>query len=165
MHGTLIASILDRGKGEFMKIVSDIMTKNPACCTPEMDLVEAAQLMVKHDCGEIPVVYSKRNKKVLGVITDRDISTRAVAIGLNPAAMNVEQCMSKPPIVVKETTSIEDCCLIMEQNKIRRIPVVDNDENCCGMISIADISKAQLDDLAAEVVKKISEPAANSYFH
>lgn len=148
-----------------MKIVRDIMTKNPACCTLEMDLVEAAQLMVKYDCGEIPIIYSKRDRKVLGVITDRDICTRAVALGLNPLSMNVEQCMSRPPIVVKDTTTIEDCCKVMEEQKIRRLPVVDSDENCCGIVSVADISKAQLDDLAAEVVNKISRSEASSYLH
>jgi CBS domain-containing protein len=155
-----------RGKGGFMKkIVSDIMTKDPACCTPEMDLVEAAQLMLKNDCGEIPVVYSLREKKVLGVITDRDICTRAVAVGLNTQAMHVEQCMSYPPIVVRDTISIEDCCVIMEENQIRRLPVVNQDENCCGIISLADIAKSQRDDLAAEVIKKISLPATNSLLH
>lgn len=144
-----------------MKIVSEIMTKDPTCCTPDMGLVEAAEMMLRHNCGEIPVVYSLRDKKVLGVITDRDICVRAVALGLNPLSMNVEQCMSYPPIVVKQTTTIEDCCQIMEDNQIRRIPVVDEHENCCGIVALADITKIpnfQNEELATQVVIKVSQP-------
>lgn len=145
-----------------MRLVQEIMTKNPACCTPDMSLVEAAQLMRKHDCGEIPVVYSMRDKKILGVITDRDICSRAVAMGLNPAAMNVEECMSYPAISVKKSTTIEDCCQIMEDNQIRRLPVLDEKENCCGIVSLSDIARFSDDYLAAEVVKVVSQPSVGN---
>lgn len=145
-----------------MRLVQEIMTKNPACATPEMSLVEVAQLMRKFDCGEIPVVYSFGDKKILGVITDRDICNRAVALGLNPLAMNVEECMSYPAISVKKTTTIEDCCKIMEDNQIRRLPVVDEKENCCGIISISDIARFTEDYVALEVVKIVSEPSVKS---
>ncbi len=143
--------------------VESIMTKNPACCTPDMDLTEAAQLMLRYDCGEIPVVFSKNDKKILGVITDRDICTRAVAIGLNPAAMHVGQCMSYPVISIRNTTSIEDCCQIMEDHQIRRLPVVDDNESCCGIISLADIARYQESYLTAEVVKHISQPGSGRF--
>ncbi len=141
-----------------MSIVSEIMTKNPVCCTPEMGLLEVAQLMVRHDCGEIPVVFSLAEKKILGVITDRDIVARTIAQGLNPLAMNAEECMSYPAIMVKHTTSVEDCCQIMEENQIRRIPVVDEKENCCGMVSLADVARRTQDHLALELVKHVSVP-------
>jgi CBS domain-containing protein len=148
-----------------MKLVSDIMTINPACCTPDMGLVDAASLMLKNDCGEIPVVYSTRDKKVLGVVTDRDICIRAIALGLNPLSMHVEQIMTHPPVVVKKSLSIDDCCKVMEDYQIRRVPVVDENECCCGIISLADIAKYQSEELAAEVMKKISEAPASPYFH
>jgi CBS domain-containing protein len=141
-----------------MKRVDEIMTKNPAYCLPEMGLVDVAELMLKYDCGEIPVVYSRSEKKIMGVITDRDICIRAVALGLNPAAMNVEQFMSYPAIVVKSFTDINDCCQIMEDNQIKRLPVVDEDENLCGMISLADLCRNDENSLAAEVVKELSQP-------
>ncbi len=143
-----------------MRLVQEIMTKNPACATPEMSLTEVAQLMRKHDCGEIPVVYSFSDKKILGVITDRDICIRAVAMGLNPLSMNVEECMSYPAISVKATTTIEDCCQIMEDNQIRRIPVLDEKENCCGIISLSDIARFSEEYLAAGVVRLVSQPSA-----
>ena len=138
--------------------VEEIMTKNPAYCLPEMGLVEVAELMLRHNCGEIPVVYSRSDKKILGVITDRDICTRAVALGLNPLAMNVEQCMSYPPIVVKMFTEVSECCQIMEDHQIRRVPVVDENENLCGMLSWSDLLRTQEDYLATEVIKAIMQP-------
>lgn len=143
-----------------MKRVEEIMTKNPAYCLPDMGLVDVAELMLRHDCGEIPVVYSKSDKKILGVITDRDICTRAVALGLNPLSMNVEQCMSYPPIVVKNFADINDCGQIMEDHRIRRLPVVDENENLCGMVSLSDLlNRADEYSLAAEVVKEVSQPS------
>jgi len=67
--------------------VTDIMTKNPACCTPDTNLQEVAMLMVEHDCGETPVVKDKKSMKLIGVITDRDITIRTVAEGKNPLEM------------------------------------------------------------------------------
>lgn len=143
-----------------MKRVDEIMTKNPVYCLPEMGLADVAELMLRFDCGEIPVVYSRSEKKILGVITDRDICIRAVALGVNPAAMNVEQCMSFPPIVVKNYTDINDCCQVMEDNLIKRLPVVDENENLCGMISLADLSRHDENSLVAGVIKIISQPHA-----
>lgn len=139
-----------------MKNITEVMTKNPICCTPEMGLPEIAQLMKRYDCGEIPVVYSLADKKVLGIITDRDIIIRSIAVGINPMAMIAEECMTYPAIMVKNTTSIEDCCKIMEDNQIRRIPVVDERENCCGMVSLADIAQKTSDNLSVELLKKVS---------
>jgi CBS domain-containing protein len=148
-----------------MTKVYEIMTKNPAYCTMETGLVDAAQLMLKNDCGEIPVVYSTHNKKIVGVITDRDICLRAVAVGLNPLSMHVGQCISYPPIMVRDIANLEDACEIMEQHQIRRLPVVDEDENCCGMISLSDITKVHKEKLAAEVLTKVSESSSSANFH
>lgn len=145
-----------------MSNVTEIMTNNPICCTPEMGLAEVAQLMLQNDCGEIPVVYSFAEKKILGVITDRDIVIRTIAEGLNPLAMNAEDCMTYPAIVVKATTSIEDCCQIMEENQIRRIPVLDENDNCCGMVSLADIARHSQDKMTLDLVKHISIPHSSA---
>ena len=141
-----------------MKRVDEVMTRNPVYCLPEMCLTDVAELMLKYDCGEIPVVYGRSDKKILGVITDRDITIRAVALGLNPASMNVEQCMTYPPIVVKCYTDLNDCCQVMEDNQIKRLPVVDENENLCGILSLADLSQHNEEVLVTEVVRVISQP-------
>src|SRR5205809_7463033 len=81
------------------------MTTNPACCTPQNSVEEAAQMMVKHDCGEIPVVESKDNPKPIGVITDRDITCRVVATGKNPSQTRVGDAMSTHPLTFKPVPS------------------------------------------------------------
>jgi CBS domain-containing protein len=145
-----------------MKQAKDIMTTNPACCMPEDSVEEAARMMVKHDCGEIPVVESKDNPKPIGVITDRDITCRVVATGKNPGQTRVRDAMSSPPVTVKPETSIEDCCHVLEKNQIRRVPVVDEGGRCCGMVSQADIAKAAPAEETAEVLKQVSEPSGHA---
>ena len=145
-----------------MKKTKDIMTTNPACCTPENSVEEAAQMMVKHDCGEIPVVESKDNPKLIGVITDRDITCRVVAAGKNPSQTRVRDAMSSPPVTVKGEASIEDCCRLLEKNQIRRVPVVDQSGRCCGIVSQADIAKAAPTEQTASVLKQVSEPSEHA---
>jgi CBS domain-containing protein len=123
-----------------MKQAKDIMTTNPVCCAPENSVEEAAQMMVEHDCGEIPVVESKDNLKPIGVITDRDVTCRVVAMGKNPGQTRVRDAMSSPPMTVKPETSIEECCRVLEENQIRRVPVVDQSGRCYGIVSQADIA-------------------------
>jgi CBS domain-containing protein len=140
-----------------MKQAKDIMTTDPACCTPENNVQEAAQIMVEHDCGEIPVVESKDNMQPLGVITDRDITCRVVARGRNPTQTRVHDAMSSPAVTVKAETGIDDCCRVLEENQIRRVPVVDESGRCCGMVSQADITKSAQPKQTAKVLKKVSE--------
>jgi len=140
--------------------VKEVMTADPACCTSENGLQEVAQMMVDNDCGEIPVVENKETKLPIGVITDRDIVCRTVARGLNPLDLTVADCMSKPCVTVTPDMSVEECSRIMEENKIRRVPVVDGDGSCCGIVALADIVLHAKSKTAAEVVKEVSEPTA-----
>jgi CBS domain-containing protein len=138
--------------------VREIMTLNPTCCTPTTSLRDVARAMVKSDCGEIPVVASGDSGKLVGVVTDRDIVCRIVAEGKNPLEATVESCMSAPVVVVKETTQVEECARLMEENQIRRVPVVDGGGACCGIVSQADIATHGSRRVTAELVKDISRP-------
>ena len=140
--------------------VKDVMTADPACCISETALQEVAQMMVDHDCGEIPVVDSKETKRPIGVITDRDIVCRTVANGLNPLDLTVGDCMTTPCVTVTPEISVGQCAWIMEDKKIRRVPVVDADGRCCGIVALADIVLLGRAGVTAEVVKEVSEPTA-----
>jgi CBS domain-containing protein len=142
--------------------VKDVMTADPACCISETTLQEVAQMMIDHDCGEIPVVESNEAKLPIGVITDRDIVCRTIARGLNPLDLAAGDCMSKPCVTVTPDMSLEDCSSIMEENKIRRVPVVDADGSCCGIVALADIALNARRSVAVEVVKEVSEPTASA---
>jgi CBS domain-containing protein len=136
--------------------VNDLMTKDPACCTPETGLQEVARLMVDNDCGEIPVVDSKRTMRPVGVVTDRDIVVRSVAEGSNPLEMEAGDVMSSPVVTVSPDTSVEDVADRMEEHQLRRVPVVDDAGTICGIVAQADIARHANPREVAEVVKEVS---------
>lgn len=135
--------------------VQQIMTTNVACCTEATTLNQVARLMVEHDCGEIPVTDS--SGKLLGVVTDRDICCRAVAQDCNVCDVTAGAVMSTPVITAKSDMEYDECLRLMEQNMIRRIPVVDDVGFCIGIVSQADIANKGSEEIA-EVVKYISQP-------
>lgn len=142
--------------------VKDIMTPGPACCTPDTTLRRVAEMMVEHDCGEIPVVENAASMKPVGVITDRDITCRTVAKGLNPLTLTVAECMTTPCVTVTPDTPLDECCRVMEEKQIRRVPVVDAGGACCGIVALADIARNAAKRETAEVVKEVSEPSASA---
>lgn len=144
--------------------VREVMSKNLVYCGPEASLQEVAQLMRDNDCGEIPIVESSRSRKLIGVITDRDIVCRALAEGRNPLEMKARDSMSSPVLTVRATEDLEECCRIMEQSQIRRVPVVDEAGECCGIVSQADVARIASDTRAGHVVKEVSRETATSRF-
>ncbi len=144
-----------------MNNVKEIMTKNPACCTSDASLQEAAKMMKDNDCGCIPVVENQNSKKPIGVITDRDIALRAVAAGKNPLDLTVKDAMTSSVETVKTDTSIEDCCNLMEEKQIRRVVVVDENGGCCGIVAQADIAIHSTDNKTAEMVEKVSKSSSS----
>ena len=142
--------------------VKDIMTPDPACCTPDTALQRVAELMVENDCGEIPVIESVSSTKPVGVITDRDIVCRTVAKGLNPLTLTASDCMTTPALTVTPDTSVDECCRVLEENQIRRVPVVDAGGSCCGIVALADIARHAARRDAGEVVKEVSEPSGSA---
>ena len=133
----------------------NVMTSNPACCNPSTRVREAANLMVKNDCGEIPVVDDSGT--LVGVITDRDIASRCVADGKS-SDTSVEDVMTSSPITVTPDTSVDDCRSKMEDNKVRRLPVVDESGKCCGIVSQADIARHANEKETGDLVREVSEP-------
>jgi CBS domain-containing protein len=142
--------------------IKDVMTPDPACCTPDSTLQRVAEKMVENDCGEIPVVENMASMLPIGVITDRDITCRTIAKGLNPLVMTVADCMTTPCITVMPDMSLDECCRILEENQIRRVPVVDASGACCGIVALADIAKHTTKRDAGEVVKEVSEPGSSA---
>jgi CBS domain-containing protein len=119
-------------------LARDVMTPKPARCSPSTTLDVVAKLMVKHNCGEIPVVDGA--DQVIGVVTDRDIVCRVVAQGRNPSIYTAESCMSFPVVTLPDDASIEDVIAMMEDYQIRRLPVVDDEGCCAGIIAQADLA-------------------------
>jgi len=137
--------------------VREIMTSNPACATPDTSLHEIARMMVDNDCGQIPIVDDRKSRRPLGVVTDRDIVCRAVAMGQSSGQIPVRDVMSAPAITVRPDTPVEDCCRLLEEKQVRRAPVTDGDGRCCGIVSLADIAQTAPERLTGEVVRTVSQ--------
>ena len=142
--------------------VKDIMTSNPACTTPDTTLEEVARMMIENDCGEIPIVENMANFLPIGVITDRDIVCRTIGKGLNPLAMTAGECMTTPPITVMPDDSLEKCLQAMEDEQIRRVPVVDASGMCVGIVALADVARNVAKKDSAEVLQEVSEPSLSA---
>ena len=137
--------------------VSQVMTRNPACCEPSTSLSEVARLMADHDCGCIPVCDDSNHP--IGVITDRDICIEAVARGKNPSQLKASNIMHSPVFWVNADADLQECCKLMEEKRIRRVVVEDRDGSCCGIIAQADIARTAPWEEIGEVVECISQPA------
>ena len=142
--------------------VREIMTREPVCCPPEAKLSDVARMMAENDCGGIPVVESSRSKRPIGVVTDRDIAVRVVAEGRDPAQMTARDCMSTPVVTTNPDTEVANCCQILEQHQIRRMPVVNERGELCGIVSQADIATFASERDTAEFVRTVSQPAKST---
>jgi CBS domain-containing protein len=138
----------------------EIMSEPVACCTPETPLPEVARTMVEHDCGAVPIVESITGagggRKIVGIVTDRDIACRAVAQGKDARTLTARDAMSPGVVTVGPDASLEECCKTMEEHQVRRVPVADGAGLCCGVVSQADIARAAPERHTAEVVKELS---------
>ena len=138
----------------------DIMSKNPMCVTPDTPLVEAAQLMKTENIGVVPVVESTGSKRLVGVLTDRDIAIRAVAEGRDGATTSVGHVMSSDVRTSAPDDSVEDVMELMGREQVRRIPIVDERGTLVGIIAQADIViEARNDRKAERTVEQISQPS------
>ncbi|MBX3159772.1 MAG: CBS domain-containing protein [Deltaproteobacteria bacterium] len=140
--------------------VRDVMTKFPAVCTPDMPIESAARLMVNADCGAIPVVGEVAELPI-GMITDRDIVVRAVALGRGPEIL-VREIMSSPAVTVTDDMGLRDCIDLLESRQIRRAIVVDATGRCVGIIATADIAQHASRRKSGELLEKVSRPSITS---
>ena len=133
--------------------VKELMTRDPKCGREESKLEDIARIMDDEDCGEVPIC---RDARPVGAITDRDITIRSVARGQNPLGMRAADVMTTPCVTVREDSSLEECVETMQEHRIRRVPVVDSEGVCTGIISQADIAEHGPRQLTAELVQAVS---------
>ena len=135
--------------------LKDIITTTVETVKPDASLFDAAKIMMSQDLGWLPVT---REGKVMGIITDRDIAIRGVAAGLDSREARVEQVMSRDVFAVAIDDSIEDACSTMEEEQVRRLVVLDDEENLVGVVSLADLAAQAPESESADVLKKVTEP-------
>jgi CBS domain-containing protein len=145
-----------------MKVpVRDIMTNDPATVKPNDLVAQAASLMREEDCGAIPVV---KDGKLVGIVTDRDITIRAVAAGRDPKSTKVSEVMSADPVTITPDTDSDEAQRLMAEFQVRRLPVVD-DGRLLGIVVTAQLARREQPHEMGETIKEISEPASGRASH
>lgn len=141
-----------------MKTSSDVMTKNPVAALPDDTVASVAQLMKDRDIGPVPIVEDKLSKKLLGIVTDRDLAIKVVAEGLDPRTTPVKDVMTRDVVTCHEEDEIEATLEAMSRHQLRRILVVDADGSLVGIIAQADVAtRMDEPETTGEVVKEISQ--------
>jgi CBS domain-containing protein len=142
-------------KEEMMaKLARDVMTADPVCCSPTTTLDKIARLMAQNNCGQIPIL--DQSGRPVGVVTDRDIICRVVANGVDPRDRTAASCMSEPVFAVDVDAPIDRVVMMMEEHQVRRLPVLDGDGCCAGIISQADIVSIGQPAMTSELLTEIS---------
>jgi CBS domain-containing protein len=134
--------------------VSEVMTRDVQTIRPEQAVQEAANFMLSADAGSIPVTEGER---LIGMITDRDIAVRGIAKGYGPETL-VRELMTGDVICAREDDDVEDVATKMSQAQVRRLPVIDEQERLCGIVSLGDLSRETDDQTASQALEGVSQP-------
>ena len=136
--------------------VSEVMTREVATVRPEEPVQRAASFMLTADAGSIPVTEGDR---LIGMITDRDIAVRGVAKGHGPDTP-VRDLMSGEVICARIDEEVEEVATRMSEAQVRRLPVIDQQERLCGIVSLGDLAREADPDAAGQALEGVSEPGS-----
>ena len=142
--------------------IRDAMTPDPICCLATDSAQKVAGILRKQGVGSIPVVTDHQSRKLIGIITDRDLCCSVVADGLDPQTTAIEKFVSLNPITCREGESLDDCEQVMQERQVRRIPVVDGDGRVIGIVSQADLALKDKPEKVAKTVAAVSKPKSSA---
>lgn len=134
--------------------ISEAMHHQADWVSADTPISDVAKMMVKDDVGAIPV---GKADKLIGMITDRDIALRVVAEGRDPKKTLAEDVMTKGIVYCRTTETVEDAIHLMDQKKIRRLPVIDNNKRLVGMLGLGDVSHAVSRELSGELLHAVAD--------
>ena len=137
--------------------VSEVMTRDVQTVSPDQPVQQAASFMLSADAGSIPVTQGDR---LIGMITDRDIAVRGVAKGYGPDTP-VRELMTDDIVTARLDDDTDDIAARMSSAQVRRLPVIDDQERLCGIVSLGDLSREADEDCAAEALQGVSEPGGS----
>ena len=134
--------------------VSEVMTRDVQTIRPDQPVQEAASFMLSADAGSIPVTEGDR---LIGMITDRDIAVRGVAKGHGPDTP-VRDLMSNDVVCVRLDEDCEEVASKMSEAQVRRLPVIDEQQRLCGIVSLGDLARETDDEAAHHALEGVSQP-------
>lgn len=140
-----------------MKKCTEVMTKSPIYCLPNDTVIKAAELMKSKNIGAILVIENEPSRKLVGILTDRDLALKIVAEGRDPKTTKVEAVMTHEVVTCRADDDLQNALDAMAEHQLRRIPVVDSDRKIVGIIAQADVA-TRLDqpEKTSEMVREIS---------
>lgn len=143
-----------------MKKCSEVMSGDPVTALPSETVDHIAQLMDSRNVGPVPIVENQRSRKLVGIVTDRDLAVKVIAPGRDPKHTRVEEVMTRQVITCHPGDDLQGVLDAMGVHQIRRIPVVDERSAIVGIIAQADVAlRGDEPKKTAEMVAEISLPA------
>ena len=139
--------------------VRDVMAKKVLSCTPSDTAQEAARIMKTHGVGALPVLSDSGNRMLEGIVTDRDLCLSVVAEARLAETIQISEIMTNSPLTCAPENTLEDCEKLMQEHQVRRLPVVDNQGRCIGMLAQADLALHESAAKVAKTLAAISRPA------
>ncbi|MEP9371426.1 CBS domain-containing protein [Mesorhizobium sp. KR1-2] len=135
--------------------ISTVMHKGTEWIDPGMTVSKIAAIMNERDIGALPV---GENDRLIGMVTDRDLAIRALGSGKDPSRLTARDVMSKGIVYCRTDQSLEDAVHLMEEKKIRRLPVINEKKRMVGMLALGDISHHASPELCGELVHAVASP-------
>ena len=144
-----------------MKKCNEVMTKNPVCCLPNDMVAKVAKSMKRKNVGSIPVIENEKTRKLVGIVTDRDLALKIVAKELDPKSTKVEAVMTRKVVTCSAEDDLQKALDAMSEHQLRRIPIVDKDNKILGIIAQADVAtRVDKPKKTAAMIKEISHSNA-----
>jgi CBS domain-containing protein len=138
--------------------VREVMSPDPICCVPTEKAQNVAKIMRERNVGSLPVVADPQSRKLIGMITDRDLCSAVIADGLDPKHTPIEKFISLDVVTCRDGENVEKCERAMQEHQLRRIPVVDAEGTCIGIVSQADLALKDKPERVSKTVAEISKP-------
>jgi len=142
-------------------LVKNVMSSKLIFCTPSDTAQTAARSMKLHRVGALPVVSDILNLKLEGIVTDRDLCCSVVAEARLAEKTKIADVMTRNPVTCAPENTLEDCEALMQEHQIRRIPVVDSQGRCVGIVAQADIALHAPNGIVAKTLAEISKSIGN----
>jgi len=144
-----------------MRKCSEVMTMNPACCLPNNTVLQLAQMMKDKDIGPVPIIENEQTRRLVGIVTDRDLALKVVAEGRDAGTTTAAEVMTRKVVTCHAEDDLQKALDAMSEHQLRRIPVVDNDFRIIGIIAQADVAtRVDQPEKTAALVKGISQSNA-----
>lgn len=142
--------------GETVIKARHVMTADPICCLPTDTAQSAAAILRDRRIGAVPVVQDHQTRKLIGMVTDRDLCCAVVACNLEGRGILVKQVLTRNPVRCNAEDDLDACIALIERYHVRRLPVVDGKDRCVGIISLADLAHKAQPQIVSKALVEVS---------